>query len=263
MTAACPADERRAPWPFVRTLIHLDVAESTNDVAKQLARGGRDDLPIAVWADRQTRGRGQRDRLWWSDDGSLTFSLLLDPRAHALRVEHEPLLALATAAAVADTLLVECGVCAEVRWPNDVDVQGRKLGGVLPERVETPTGAALVIGVGLNIATQLDNAPPEVRRTATSVRESMAAARPLPLHEAFLRTFLGRFAASLEGLVHNQSELALEWQSRNALLDQPVQVDMGTHVLSGIGRAIDRDGALCVEVDGSIVRLFGGRVLRS
>lgn len=252
----------QAPWPFVRKLIHLDVADSTNDVAKQIAQDGEPASPLAVWADRQMKGRGQRDRLWWSDGGSLTFSLLLDPRQHGLTSRHEPLLALTAAVAVADLLLASCGVRAAIRWPNDIEVGGRKLGGILPERVEAPAGVRLVIGVGINVSSRLDDAPAEVRAMATSVSESMAPAGPTPDHETLLRRLLVRIEDSVERLVRDQTEFASEWQSRNALFNQHVRVDLGPRIAAGVCRAIDADGALLVEADGQTVHVYGGRVLR-
>ncbi|MBV8228764.1 MAG: hypothetical protein JO329_02155, partial [Planctomycetaceae bacterium] len=87
-------------WPFVRMLIERDVVESTNDLARELAIAGTVELPLAIRAARQTRGRGRGAHAWWSDAGSLTFSVLLDPAAHGLRVADEPKLALATAVAL-------------------------------------------------------------------------------------------------------------------------------------------------------------------
>src|SRR5258708_16123401 len=86
-------------WPFVENMIRHEVVSSTNDLAKQLAFDEGLRLPLPVWADRQTQGRGRGSHSWWSDAGSPTFSLLLDPRPHALRIRAAPRLALAPAAA--------------------------------------------------------------------------------------------------------------------------------------------------------------------
>ncbi|HEX8199227.1 MAG TPA: biotin--[acetyl-CoA-carboxylase] ligase, partial [Isosphaeraceae bacterium] len=77
-------------WPFVRTMVHHAVLASTNDLARELLAEGATELPLVVRADRQTRGRGRGAHLWWSDTGSLTFTLGIDPAAHGLRAEHEP-----------------------------------------------------------------------------------------------------------------------------------------------------------------------------
>src|SRR5207237_728418 len=102
---------------------------------------------------------------WWSDGGSLTFTIALDPSAHGLRSEHEPRLALATAVAIIDAI-ASWGLSEVpgIRWPNDIEVGGRKLGGILPERLDTPMGPRLLIGIGVNVASQMADAPEAVRR---------------------------------------------------------------------------------------------------
>src|SRR4051812_44868731 len=72
-----PSSGSARPPPFVRTWVHRDVIDSTNDLARSLAGSGQVALPMLVQADRQTRGRGRGRNTWWSDAGSLTFSLAL------------------------------------------------------------------------------------------------------------------------------------------------------------------------------------------
>ena len=83
----------------------------------------------------------------------MTFTLAIDPLAHGLTAEIEPRLALATAVAVIEALdELELGSPSlGIRWPNDLEAGGRKLGGILPERVETPRGHRILIGIGLNV----------------------------------------------------------------------------------------------------------------
>jgi len=84
------------PW----TEIRLDEAESTNDLAKRMAADPDGPRPSrVVRADRQTKGRGRGENAWWSDQGSLTFSALLDPRTIGLEDRHTPLTSLASAVA--------------------------------------------------------------------------------------------------------------------------------------------------------------------
>src|SRR4051794_38237171 len=138
--------------PFITTWIKREVIDSTSNLAIDLLAAGGVACPLLVTAASQTRGRGRARRSWWSDAGSLTFTVAIDPAAHGLRAEHEPRVALAAAVAVIDAVapwLPPEG--AGIRWPNDVEVGKRKLGGILPERVETPDGPRVAIGIGLNV----------------------------------------------------------------------------------------------------------------
>ena len=94
------------------------------------------------------------------------------PGAHGLTVQNEPKLALATAVAIVEAMN-ELGIghpSIGIRWPNDLEADGRKLGGILPERLERPrSGTRVLIGIGLNLSTNLTAAPADVRAMATSL----------------------------------------------------------------------------------------------
>src|SRR5262249_15368380 len=153
------------PWPFARTVVVLDEVDSTSDHAARLVRQGSLALPLCVWAVRQSRGRGRGTNSWWSDSGSLTFTVAIAPSAHGLMEETEPKIALATAVAVIEAL-VERGFDSPslgIRWPNDVEVDGRKLGGILPERVETDYGIRVLVGIGINVSVDPSEMPTEIR----------------------------------------------------------------------------------------------------
>ena len=187
--------------PFVRTLLTYDELESTSDHAAGLVREEDVELPLAVWAKRQTRGRGRGDHSWWSDAGSLTFTLAIDPTAHGLRVESEPKLALATAVAVIDAL-EELGFglpSLGIRWPNDLEVRGRKLGGILPERIETEGGHRLLIGVGLNVLTRFEGLPADIRTMAIGLAAMHDRSARRVDHPAALSTILRHFNKVLNG----------------------------------------------------------------
>jgi BirA family biotin operon repressor/biotin-[acetyl-CoA-carboxylase] ligase len=254
----------REPWPFVRELLVFDELDSTSNVARAMLVESTHALPLAVWARRQVLGRGQRDNPWWSDEGSLTFTIALDPSAHGLRVEQEPRLSLMTAAAVIEAIdaagLSDPGI--GIRWPNDIEAGDRKLGGILPERVETDAGHGLLVGIGLNVLTRLDLAPPAVRRMATS----LGALRPGPLDDGILprllRAILVQFESHLYRLVENDPDLARQWSRLNLLRDRTVRVALGPRIIEGKVLEIDPLGALCLHDGQQTLHLFGGQVLR-
>ena len=148
----------------------LDEATSTNAVAADRARAGAPEGRLVV-AEHQTAGRGRLDRTWETPPRSgLTFSLVLRP---TVPPGDWPWLPLLTGHTIAKTLRAE-GWATGVKWPNDVLVEdradptapARKVAGVLLERVETPTGPAAVVGVGLNVSLTADELPVP---TATSL----------------------------------------------------------------------------------------------
>jgi BirA family transcriptional regulator, biotin operon repressor / biotin---[acetyl-CoA-carboxylase] ligase len=256
-----PVDPR---WPLVRALVTLDEVDSTSDHAAALAREGNLDLPFAVWARRQTRGRGRGSHSWWSDAGSLTFTLAIDPIAHGIPVESEPKLALATAVGVIQALgdLELAAPSAGIRWPNDLEVDGKKFGGILPERIEIPDGHRILVGVGLNVRTNLADAPLDVVRMATSLAANPDGPPIVTELSEVLRVILGGVEDVLSRMARGDRSLADQWAKLDLLKDRWVSVDLGTRVVSGRARGIDRDGALRLETEGETLQLFGGQVLR-
>ncbi len=251
-------------FPFVRAVIHRSLVESTSDLARTQLLQGFDELPLLIWAGRQTLGRGRRENRWWSDKGSLTFSLALDPAAHGVRVEQEPRLALMSALAIIEAIealgLHNPGI--GIRWPNDLETGRRKLGGILPERIQIGEEHRLIIGIGLNVLTRIEDAPPAVQLMATSLN----AFQPQPLLPSFLRPFLAmiltRFEQMLYRMVQDDPGLARQWEALNLLRGQTVRVALGPHVIEGIVQEIDAQGALCVHDGQKLHQLFGGQVLR-
>jgi BirA family biotin operon repressor/biotin-[acetyl-CoA-carboxylase] ligase len=247
---------------MVQTVVRREEVGSTSDLARALVEAGGVALPLLVRADRQTRGRGRGANAWWSGPGSLTVTLALDPRAHGLTTAHEPRLALATAVAVVDALGPYSIPDLGIRWPNDVEAGGRKIAGILPERVETPEGVRVLIGVGLNVRTRLDEAPADVRAMAASLADLVGPEREPPEPDRVLDDLLECLAEILPRLAADDPALASRWASLDTLGGRPVRVDTGPRVVSGIGNGIDAEGALLVASQGKVLRLFGGQVLR-
>jgi BirA family biotin operon repressor/biotin-[acetyl-CoA-carboxylase] ligase len=245
-------------------MVERDVVLSTNDLAAEMVRAGAALLPMVVWAHRQTRGRGRGSHEWWSDPGSLTFTIAIDPAAHGIGQMALPGVALSTAVAVIDAL-EELGFREPelgIRWPNDIECGGKKLSGILPEVVEVQDGVCLLIGVGLNVTTKLEEAPREVRAMATSLAATFSRAIESELSLRLLAAILRHFESVLRRLALGDRSLPASWNGRDLLRDRAVSVDVGTHVVSGRGCGIDALGALCLDDGSAMIQLFGGSVLR-
>ena len=136
---------------------------STNVDAAAAARAGAPEGAVHT-TDSQTAGRGRLDRTWSAPAGSsVHVSVVLRPDSvPAARWVWLPLLV----GLAVDATVHECGVESGLKWPNDVLVDGRKLAGILLERVETGSGPAAVVGVGVNVTLRRDELPVE---TATSL----------------------------------------------------------------------------------------------
>ena len=133
---------------FQPIIQRFDSIGSTNLEAMSQARAGAPE-GLCIVARQQTRGRGRLERSWQSPaDAGLYMSLILRPK---FEINMWPLITLMAALAVHDALMRACALQADIKWPNDLCVDDRKLCGILAETVETASGPAAVVGIGINL----------------------------------------------------------------------------------------------------------------
>ena len=258
-----PENEDGPAFAFVRSVVRVGEVDSTSDLAKRLIVEGDLGTPALIWADRQTRGRGQRSNLWWSDVGSLTATIVLDPSSLGLAPEQEPKVALTSAVSIIEAIGSLYPACrAGIRWPNDIEVGGRKLGGILPEKVEMPTGPRLLIGIGLNVRTRLDQAPLDVRRMAATLGDWNEVPPSADPKAEMLRAILDRLEDCLKDLANSRSALVERWNRLDTLAGSTVRVEIGAEVIEAIAAGIDDSGGLRLIHQGQSRIIHAGRVLR-
>ena len=232
-------------------ILRYDSLASTNtEAANQAARGAVEGLCIVAL--EQTVGRGRQQRVWASPKGAgLYLSIVLRPR---LEINAWPLITLMTSLVVADTLLVACKVQTDIKWPNDVMVDERKVCGILTETVETDSGRAAIVGIGLNL--NANALPDELRMSATSIEEVTSN---VPDREKLLRSLLLSFSHRYDALhdVHGQQKMLTEWASRSSYSEgKHVRITLEDEIVEGMTRGLATDGALRVETDTGEVRLI-------
>ncbi|MFD0806747.1 biotin--[acetyl-CoA-carboxylase] ligase [Nocardioides caeni] len=235
----------------------LPETPSTNEVAAERARSGAQEGLVVV-ADHQAAGRGRLDRTWVTPPGTaVTFSLVLRPSVEPARWPWLPLLVGHNVAKALTTL----GYDARVKWPNDVLLDGdRKVAGILVERVETPTGPAAIVGVGINVAMTAEELPVE---TATSLaiaspgapdREQVLTGVVLAVREGYDVWQAGGDLAT--------TRLAASYRSHCATLGRDVRVELpGGGQLLGRASDVDDDGRLVVDTPNGPERVGAGDVV--
>lgn len=244
------AAERGAP------IHYLEETGSTNDDAKA---GGRAGAPSgSVWiAESQTAGRGRQGRTWVSPRGdNLLFSVLYRVSCAPARVPVLSLVVgLAVRDAVADALAGEAA--ARVKWPNDVQIRGKKVAGILVE--STVMGAKvenLVVGIGINVLTR--EFPSEIAEIATSVaREAHETGRD-PSRLSILRAVLVNLDRDLELAAHRGlGPMQARLNAHDALAGRRVVGDG----IEGTAEGIDPEGRLMIRRDDGVVqRIVSGEI---
>jgi BirA family biotin operon repressor/biotin-[acetyl-CoA-carboxylase] ligase len=162
---------RIASETFARSVDFHESIGSTNDRALELARSPDQSLPCLVLAEQQTGGRGRGTNAWWSSEGSLTFSVLIDASEFGLSRDIWPQISLASGLAVCEAVTEFLQYKrVQLKWPNDVFLESRKVSGLLVE-VPDPKVSRIVIGIGLNVNNSVQSAPDELREIATTMSD--------------------------------------------------------------------------------------------
>ncbi|MFX0054154.1 MAG: biotin--[acetyl-CoA-carboxylase] ligase [Promethearchaeota archaeon] len=224
-------------------LIVLDEVGSTNAVAKQRVLEGEGEGLVVV-ADKQTEGRGRHDRVWISPEGSLYLSIVLKPRVNE---SLSPLLGLLMGCASA-TAIMKLGVIpVRLKWPNDILVGQRKIGGILSELVtEGDEVKGVVLGVGINQNVKREKFPPEIRNGMTTIYEEICSNTS---REHLVSRIVGEIDRRLITIQAAESfaPMLIEYNGLCDTLGKKVKVKQETSVIEGVAESIDETGSLIVN----------------
>ncbi len=233
-------------------ILRFDSLPSTNtEAARQAVQGAPEGL--CVVAREQTQGRGRAGRIWLSPpDAGLYFSLVLRP--HELPARAWPLLTLMAALAVRDALLEACELETDIKWPNDIMVNERKLCGILAETVEADTGRAVIIGIGINLNEGAFS--PELKNVATSVS---ALTGRTPDNERLLQSLILAIERRYKILqaAKGEEETVRDWSQHSSYAsNRRVRVTLAAESFDGWTRGLEPDGALRVETFTGEIRII-------
>jgi len=230
-------------------ILRFDSIDSTNLEAMRQARAGAAE-GLCIVARQQTRGRGRLDRMWHSPkDAGLYFSIILRPQ---IALTAWPLLTLMAALAVHDALIKACDLSTDIKWPNDICVADKKLCGVLAETVETETGPAAIMGIGINLnrdgfADALENAVTIETLIGTKPNREQVLAE-------LVKAIAERYACLQD---NNGAEHTIrEWYANSTYATgRRVRVSLGEETFEGTTRGLESDGALRVETIKGKIRI--------
>ena len=250
--------ERRLDLDRVRALLttetiarelHYSVqTTSTMDDARRLADAGAPHGAVVV-ADEQTAGRGTKGRVWVSPPGqSIHTTLIVRPTTEALKR-----LSIVSPVATTDAVRAAASLEPTIKWPNDIQIEQRKLGGILIE-AEWRNGqpAYALVGIGINV--NFDPTPwaSVIDRPATSLMIELGRKSPRePLLAALYNAFELRLSQADEAILHDT------WRAQLDTLGRQVTVTLaGGDAVHGCATGVDRDGALIVRRDDGAEQVF-------
>ncbi len=229
-------------------VIYFDETDSTNAQARTLADTGAREGTVVI-ADSQNGGKGRLGRSWFSPSGvNLYLSVILRP---PISPRFATQLTFLSAVAVAQAIEATGSFLPQLKWPNDVVLNGRKVAGLLNElNAETEQIHYLVLGIGVNLNMRTEQFPSDLRTPATSLllEEGKTVSR-LQFTQALLRSLDQLYSSYLStGFL----PLKQEWESRCNMIDQWVEVDYQSHQRVGQVSGVDESGALLLSLPGGV-----------
>ena len=253
-------------------IVFYGSADSTQERARSLAAdaGGSADGLVVV-AGTQTAGRGRLGRRWVSPPGGLWMSVVAEPGPPAGAATLVPLSA---ALALADAISRLAGIEADLKWPNDLLVGGRKAAGILVDASAGASGGmdSVIVGIGVNLAVdtaEIDAAAGGPRGHAgaasLAVQGGNGGGGPAPDPALLAREFLVRLEDELAGLARSgggaeAGSVASRWAARSSMIGCEVDVECGGRTVRGTAAGLDVDGALLVETGSATERIVAGDV---
>ncbi|HET9732588.1 MAG TPA: biotin--[acetyl-CoA-carboxylase] ligase [Acidimicrobiales bacterium] len=255
-TGATPRATTRVDGTRFGDIRWFDGIDSTNTYLAAQARAGAPEGLVAV-ADHQSAGRGRLGRSWVAPPGaSLLMSVLLRP---ALPAELLALAGTAVALAAAEAAAGLAGVKADLKWPNDLLVDGRKLAGILSEAEFSGGRPAVVVGLGMNVNWP-EPLPDEVAATATSLDRLCGHRVPVAdLAVAVLEALEGR-RRQLDD-PEGRAALAVDYRRSCCTVGQRVRVELPNRAVTGTAVDVTAEGRLVLDADGTRMEVSVGDVV--
>jgi BirA family biotin operon repressor/biotin-[acetyl-CoA-carboxylase] ligase len=219
-------------------LLSFDSLDSTNEEAKRLARAGGGHGAV-IWAKSQTNGKGRMGRNWFSSEGNLFVSVLVQPKKPLAELAQ---LSFVAAVAALESVAPLLGDTADIKtkWPNDILLGSKKMGGILLEsfRTEASDEAWVVVGVGINV----DSFPPRTEFPATCIKDAgVELVSAKIILSRFIHHFIGRYD---QWMTKGFSPIRKEWLANAWQLGERITVRLPDSEMEGVFEGIDPNGSL-------------------
>jgi len=233
-------------------VIYYPSLTSTMETARREAQQGAAEGTVVI-ADEQTGGRGRMRRTWLSPKGSIALSIILYPK-----VDYLSSLIMLASLAVVRSIEAVAGLKSQIKWPNDVLINGKKVCGILIESdVQRHVVEYAIIGVGINVNLRLIDFP-DILPNATSISDELGK-------EVSRLDIIRRLLIEIEGLylaLPAGEAIYEQWRDRLVTLGERVHIKSGKTTYKGIAESVTRDGSLLLRhQDGSLTKIVAGDVI--
>lgn len=241
-----------------REILFYETVGSTNTIAAELAEKGAQEGTV-VLADSQEKGRGRLGRHWVSPPGvNIYTSIILRPK---IKPKDVTLLTIMAAVACTAALRKVTGLDISIKWPNDLTVSDKKIGGILTELKTTPDKIVCAItGIGINVNMDSNAFHDDIKQIATSVKNETGK---LYQREVIITEVFNEISHWYKILNAMRRDMLLsEWQKMTSTLGKEVQVIIGKETFIGLAESIDDEGMLNLRLpDGMLKKISTGDII--
>ncbi|HXG73418.1 MAG TPA: biotin--[acetyl-CoA-carboxylase] ligase [Candidatus Nitrosotenuis sp.] len=242
-----------------KKVYYFDSIDSTQNFAATISKNQNEDGSVVI-SQTQKAGKGRQGRTWISPKGGIWLSIVLKPSFDVGKVTLMPF---AAAVALSNAIQKTLGITTELKWPNDLTLNGKKIAGmIIDASIESTRIESLVLGVGINFRVDPAQIEKKIRHNpnfygvATLVDKNYGA-KPAKLVQSFLEELeraLALFASDKTQLIINQ------WMKKSSTIGRTVRVTTHGQIISGKAVKLDNDGALIIRQNSKSIRVTAGDV---
>ncbi|HEC82011.1 MAG TPA: biotin--[acetyl-CoA-carboxylase] ligase [Thermoplasmatales archaeon] len=237
-----------------KNLYYFKTLSSTNLYAKELINKGAEEGTVVV-ADTQTKGKGRKNREWFSPSGGLWFSVILYPEK--LQPNKSMLLTMAASIAVVEAIKTVTETESKIKWPNDVLINNKKVCGILTELdAELDKINHAIIGIGINVNNELKK---DLKEKATTLRNEVGTKVP---RVKLLKTILKHLDENYAELLKGKNDVVRKkWIQYSKIVGKKITVKDENTVIKGVVEKVDEEGYLILQTkEGKKTRILSGDI---
>jgi len=243
-----------------KEIYYFPELKSTNIIAKEKALHRAEGINegTLIIAERQSAGKGRLGREWFSPAGGTWLSIILYPQLSPSYISR---ITLMTAVALVKAIKICTQIKSQIKWPNDILVNEKKVCGILTEMsAELDIINWVVVGIGVNVNIKQQEFPEDIRERTTSLKEVLGKK---VLRVKFAQVFLQEFEKYYEILKRREFSFILkEWKLYSYTLGKKIRVNMGERIITGETMDINESGALILKKeDGELIEIISGTIV--
>ena len=243
-----------------KEIYYFPELKSTNIMAKEKALHRAEEINegTLIIAERQNAGKGRLGREWFSPAGGIWLSIILYPQ---LPPSYIPRITLMTAVAVVKAIKMCTQIESQIKWPNDILINEKKVCGILTEMsAELDIINWVVVGIGINVNIEHREFPEDIHENTISLKEVLGK---VVLRVKLVQIFLQEFEKYYESLKRREfSSILKEWKLYSHTLGRKIRVDMGERIVTGEAVNINEEGALILKKEnGELVEIISGTII--